>query len=116
MIRRPPRSTRTDTLLPYTTLFRSTEAPAMTSLYRLDAPASAIAAAFGAQAGDDPWTGDYVAPGRSVEHTSELQSLMRTSYAVFCLQKHAEEETARPEAIQIRRDYTCTTHNHAINV
>src|SRR3546814_13049406 len=36
----------------------------MTSLYRLDAPASAIAAAFGAEAGGDPWTGDYVAPGR----------------------------------------------------
>src|SRR3546814_15552411 len=42
-----------------------TEAPAMTSLYRLDAPASAIAAAFGAEAGGDPWTGEYVAPGRT---------------------------------------------------
>src|SRR3546814_2153168 len=73
MIRRPPRSTRTDTLFPYTTLFRSAGAMAA---HRGDddAPASAAAAAAGAR-------------GRSEEHTSELQSLMRISYAVFCLKK-----------------------------
>src|SRR3546814_19962996 len=93
MIRRPPRSTRTDTLFPYTTLFRSLRGA-------LSAPGH-------------PWPGrtrsahavqDYSATGvrpcadlsrdqtastssRSEEHTSELQSLMRISYAVFCLKK-----------------------------
>src|SRR3546814_3896068 len=76
MIRRPPRSTRTDTLLPYTTLFRSeVELP----------PGYTVA-----------WSGQFeyleraaarLKIVRSEEHTSELQSLMRTSYAVFCLKK-----------------------------
>src|SRR3546814_3980038 len=73
MIRRPPRSTRTDTLFPYTTLFRS-QGPA-------PAPDSS-ASTPGAIAGNR-----YVALVRSEEHTSELQSLMRISYAVFCLKK-----------------------------
>src|SRR3546814_10763921 len=72
MIRRPPRSTRTDTLFPYTTLFRSFATPE-------EAEASPLAdALFG--------LGD-VTGVRSEEHTSELQSLMRISYAVFCLKK-----------------------------
>src|SRR3546814_3643049 len=72
MIRRPPRSTRTDTLFPYTTLFRSVGAGG----FRADA----IAAAVEEQ--------DRAAiASRSEEHTSELQSLMRISYAVFCLKK-----------------------------
>src|SRR3546814_10077534 len=76
MIRRPPRSTRTDTLFPYTTLFRSHEAAR--HLLRVgDAGRSALYRA-GARGGAD---------ARSEEHTSELQSLMRTSYAVFCLKK-----------------------------
>src|SRR3546814_4498634 len=70
MIRRPPRSTRTDTLLPYTTLFRS------------EADADAIQRRI---AHDHILIGRST--GRSEEHTSELQSLMRISYAVFCLQK-----------------------------
>src|SRR3546814_6115722 len=79
MIRRPPRSTRTDTLFPYTTLFRSrpddrgAEAAYSRRLRR------AVTRAFGhpgAVGGGD---------ARSEEHTSELQSLMRISYAVFCL-------------------------------
>src|SRR3546814_16645898 len=71
MIRRPPRSTRTDTLFPYTTLFRSSVAPAE---HR---------PRFGAQ-----HCGTNAQPRRrSEEHTSELQSLMRISYAVFCLKK-----------------------------
>src|SRR3546814_1982901 len=74
LIRRPPRSTRTDTLFPYTTLFRS---PCWTSR---------VACA------DRPWwwstrPGDGGRVHRSEEHTSELQSLMRISYAVFCLKK-----------------------------
>src|SRR3546814_5006206 len=66
MIRRPPRSTRTDTLFPYTTLFRS-----MLECRRLWTPSTPC----------------VPAPIRSEEHTSELQSLMRISYAVFCLNK-----------------------------
>src|SRR3546814_10066694 len=69
MIRRPPRSTRTDTLFPYTTLFRSDRE----SLLR--GPRACCSAGCG---GLRP---------RSEEHTSELQSLMRISYAVFCLKK-----------------------------
>src|SRR3546814_2732833 len=84
MIRRPPRSTRTDTLFPYTTLFRS---PGSTGR-----PASAIrgSSRFPAgSAGPDlrwPRRGSAGAD-RSEEHTSEPQSLMRISYAVFCLKK-----------------------------
>src|SRR3546814_5400881 len=93
MIRRPPRSTRTDTLFPYTTLFRSGR--------RMTTPLSS------------PPGGDRIAvigPGyvglplavalarrfdciRSDEHTSELQSLMRISYAVFCLKKKNTQQT-----------------------
>src|SRR3546814_2987888 len=77
MIRRPPRSTRTDTLFPYTTLFRSDERPAGIYLYATTPGIVPFA---------DPLLAAYVA-GRSEEHTSELQSLMRISYAVFCLKK-----------------------------
>src|SRR3546814_9317462 len=75
MIRRPPRSTRTDTLFPYTTLFR---APARDSLDR-----SAVVAAMP----PTPPIAECRTRRRSEEHTSELQSLMRISYAVFCLKK-----------------------------
>src|SRR3546814_13674700 len=84
MIRRPPRSTRTDTLFPYTTLFRSRRAA-----LRCD---RAIARRTGNSAPTpcSP-TGRAHAPfraaARSEEHTSELQSLMRISYAVFCLKQ-----------------------------
>src|SRR3546814_7134071 len=71
MIRRPPRSTRTDTLFPYTTLFRSILNRQMS--FNQDVKAL------------EP-KGDF--DGRSEEHTSELQSLMRISYAVFCLKKN----------------------------
>src|SRR3546814_11120264 len=74
MIRRPPRSTRTDTLFPYTTLFRS---PRCHSRQGAARPA---ATAWRRDAGPLPQQ-------RSEEHTSELQSLMRISYAVFCLKK-----------------------------
>src|SRR3546814_5102165 len=84
MIRRPPRSTRTDTLFPYTTLFRSQPV-----LAQVDA---GILAELVGQVVDDPQVEvlaaeEGVAVGRSEEHTSELQSLMRISYAVFCLKK-----------------------------
>src|SRR3546814_7705417 len=72
MIRLPPRSTRTDTLFPYTTLFRSSSSriePAALVICASAVPCAPVIAA------------------RSEEHTSELQSLMRISYAVFCLKK-----------------------------
>src|SRR3546814_4203037 len=121
MIRRPPRSTRTDTLFPYTTLFRSIAAAGAAAgtqvaedagavgAEQLDAAAIAVAGRARVQpagrgnrhdvVGADP---DRAAAGdaacvqvgrvvdrrrRSEEHTSELQSLMRISYAVFCLKK-----------------------------
>src|SRR3546814_11968060 len=77
MIRRPPRSTRTDTLFPYTTLFRSSSPPRSNA----SAARSACCSAAGTRS---PSTKSAT---RSEEHTSELQSLMRISYAVFCLKK-----------------------------
>src|SRR3546814_5265334 len=92
MIRRPPRSTRTDTLFPYTTLFRSCDGGNVAS------PDDEIAEVLlfcplGGEMTDDGGQGlEYLRLGdvfkiRSEEHTSELQSLMRISYAVFCLKK-----------------------------
>src|SRR3546814_14570895 len=78
MIRRPPRSTRTDTLFPYTTLFRSDRSGEQRIARRC-------------RPRDERWpvADQPEQPGRcrSEEHTSELQSLMRISYAVFCLKK-----------------------------
>src|SRR3546814_3248852 len=97
MIRRPPRSTRTDTLFPYTTLFRSDhhsgfrdEERAALAVVRRDGRRHA-AAGPGADH-HQPHRLRPRRPGggrfpRSEEHTSELQSLMRISYAVFCLKK-----------------------------
>src|SRR3546814_11798604 len=81
MIRRPPRSTRTDTLFPYTTLFRSTGGPV--SYRHREPPQGGVAI----QPGLDCFVAARLAMTRSEEHTSELQSLMRISYAVFCLKK-----------------------------
>src|SRR3546814_1643917 len=98
MIRRPPRSTRTDTLFPYTTLFRS-EQEGQLVLYTANQLASEqdMVAAFNKRFPSIK-VAIVRAPGsrlatrietevRSEEHTSELQSLMRISYAVFCLKK-----------------------------
>src|SRR3546814_1914500 len=81
MIRRPPRSTRTDTLFPYTTLFRSMIETLLAwdrKLARLLVWVGGAGLLFAAV---------MVSVDRSEEHTSELQSLMRISYAVFCLKK-----------------------------
>src|SRR3546814_7827926 len=85
MIRRPPRSTRTDTLFPYTTLFRSSRSPRRNRHRpRLSPPARRrVVPAAGPPPRDTPT--------RSEEHTSELQSLMRISYAVFCLKKKKKQ-------------------------
>src|SRR3546814_10845614 len=94
MIRRPPRSTRTDTLFPYTTLFRA---------YRSGDPACVGLQMVRRRAGDAHGAGGHrdarrsdAAAARSEEHTSELQSLMRISYAVFCLKKKTERQTYMP--------------------
>src|SRR3546814_9063513 len=88
MLRRPPRSTRTDTLFPYTTLFRSASRHLLPLRRRRAAPTYAAGLSGECSEGllQEPLR---VAAGynRSEEHTSELQSLMRISYAVFCLKK-----------------------------
>src|SRR3546814_1333847 len=102
MIRRPPRSTRTDTLFPYTTLFRSIRqsrrhrhAGRYTRKHRRQLRA--------ARRQRRAWRG---APGRrllaarSEEQTSELQSLMRNSYAVFCLKKNSTNITSSLSEIE----------------
>src|SRR3546814_8595870 len=107
MIRRPPRSTRTDTLFPYTTLFRSvvvvvgdhsTECNAAEASH---VPESCL---------------KNLAADRSEEHTSELQSLMRISYAVFCLKKKKSKTTRqiRNKKINKKQDskHKDTYQNH----
>src|SRR3546814_9344320 len=81
MIPRPPRTTRTDTLFPYTTLFRSLPVP--TPSRRKPQPARHLPRPFGTSRRLPLLLNRK--PVRSEEHTSELQSLMRISYAVFCL-------------------------------
>src|SRR3546814_9200233 len=94
MIRRPPRSTLTDTLFPDTTLFRSTQGqkgrPPVDPRRPVDQPGALDPACEGAGAARAARSADgeiWLRSGRSEEHTSELQSLMRISYAVFCLKK-----------------------------
>src|SRR3546814_8719954 len=98
MIRRPPRSTRTDTRFPYTTLFRSRF--------------QSVAADFPMQLAGDAVTIPANAGQRSEEHTSELQSLMRTSYAVFCLKKKKTQHTriGRKKRTSVRR-YRYSEHS-----
>src|SRR3546814_10257411 len=85
MIRRPPRSTRTDTLFPYTTLFRSEALARCIWTARQGERTYAFPETL---LGTDSHTPMINCLGiRSEEHTSELQSLMRISYAVFCLKK-----------------------------
>src|SRR3546814_8576661 len=85
MRRRPPRSTRTDTLFPYTTLFRSVQAGAkVMAMTVVDLLTKPNLLADAKRYFREVQTKDR---HRSEEHTSELQSLMRISYAVFCLKK-----------------------------
>src|SRR3546814_4498605 len=102
MTRRPPISTRTDTLFPYTTLFRSARsarsaAPCracsrMAATPTAPAPAPRCRCSTSAAAA--------ATCNRSEEHTSEIQSLMRLSYAVFCLKKKKEEKTTEDQQIK----------------
>src|SRR3546814_4418399 len=109
MIRRPPRSTRTDTLFPYTTLFRSARlarlgrrgphvhrrertreraVEGVDGRHELDRDRGGQLPTAGARADDRVAQQGRARGGRSEENTSELQSLMRNSYAVFCLKKN----------------------------
>src|SRR3546814_9508667 len=106
MIRRPPRSTRTDTLFPYTTLFRSLPR------HRRQFGLSGRRRSIRRRTAKPCWlgvpcesAGRSLAPRRSEEHTSELQSLMRISYAVFCLKKKKKKRTRQSNKNKI--------HNHA---
>src|SRR3546814_3386386 len=102
MIRQQPSSTRTDTLFPYTALFRSADGIADTDPYThqqgLPAARDAIAA-FHKDRGTPNASPERVFIGngvRSEEHTSELQSLMRISYAVFCLKQKTSTKDRNP--------------------
>src|SRR3546814_1516783 len=104
MMRRPPRSKRTDTLFPYTTLFRSVQPGALCEVQQPAKVAQAVDVGGDRAIGQHDGAGlapaaqhallgqqlqrlAYAVAARSEEHTSELQSLMRISYAVFCLKK-----------------------------
>src|SRR3546814_2855126 len=88
MIRRPPRSTRTDTLFPYTTLFRSSTGVDREHMHALTIQLSTQRFPKMRDPRLDRCVGCVE---RSEEHTSELQSLMRISYAVFCLKKKIKQ-------------------------
>src|SRR3546814_3700795 len=96
-MRRPPISTRTDTLFPYTTLFRSPLPLLRPSVAALDELARNYGTSIVLCTATQPALAAPEFAGRSEEHTSELQSLMRISYAVFCLKKktlkHTEQST-----------------------
>src|SRR3546814_9660624 len=102
MIRRPPRSTRTDTLFPYTTLFRSPRAGWSGSRNTATGATSVWAAhrrfRWRQRASEHA--------RRSEEHTSELQSLMRISYAVFCLKK--KKKTIKKNSFIVTTETTIT--------
>src|SRR3546814_2397534 len=105
MIRRPPRSTRTDTLFPYTTLFRSHASNARVRQKPHHARATANQGA--------------VVDGlrRSEEHTSELQSLMRISYAVFCLKKKTQNKNINKKDVHSTKDDVyCAINNYITEV
>src|SRR3546814_2230918 len=94
MIRRPPRSTRTDTLFPYTTLFRSLPGDAQGRGDGGLQPERDLGRDLGGRRPGGARRLAHADRGhrRSEEHTSELQSLMRISYAVFCLQKKTNKQ------------------------
>src|SRR3546814_5999404 len=112
MIRRPPRSTRTDTLFPYTTLFRSAHCGRRRHSRQRQ------------HGFRHPRTPHYAAgsAARSEEHTSELQSLMRISYAVFCLKKKKqfiqteENDESNTNSITTNTNTYSQTHNSVRNM
>src|SRR3546814_2505269 len=110
MLRRPPRSTRTDTLFPYTTLFRSPSNCDTVTMARLH-PRLHDALRF--LPSDRP--AHLLTRHRSAEHTSELQSLMRISYAVLCLKKITRSRTGcvrPPPHLEIPHTQDAGRHHH----
>src|SRR3546814_8801193 len=109
MTLRPPRSKRTDPLSPYTTLFRSSRCPLQDGKTIADYQmliAKCVAAA--------PGDGASYGIGRSEEHTSELQSLMRISYADFCSKK---KKTKKKNQLKEQNTHTNNEiNNHTVNV
>src|SRR3546814_2028877 len=106
MIRRPPRSTRTDTLFPYTTLFRSLRPapPAGSATEQATPPLPCGTRRPPAPCGECPAScrqRKSNPQNRSEEHTSELQSLMRISYAVFCLKKQNNKKNKHSNTNQL---------------
>src|SRR3546814_5471508 len=114
MIRRPPRSTRTDTLFPYTTLFRSPSPNSSMFAHPLVRALTTVFAAPGEVTTDDQASAEQSvhlaeSADRSEEHTSELQSLMRISYAVFCLKKKKTQHKKKTTQKNITTQHT---HRH----
>src|SRR3546814_7663361 len=122
MIRRPPRSTRTDTLFPYTTRFRSDHVrrplddPRETGLNHIPLAEQILLQQLALPAAHRvkllEGLGQQREQHRSEEHTSELQSLMRISYAVFCLKKKHNTTTQETQNIRSLELYTCDTYTH----
>src|SRR3546814_7389688 len=116
MIRRPPRSTRTDTLFPYTTLFRSPSDRSMMACAFWSSAAVTKPGGLRLPMLIRSWlswkkNGSTSARARSEEHTSELQSLMRISYAVFCLKKK-KNNNRNTIFLTLKKDrYTSETHH-----
>src|SRR3546814_6207353 len=115
MRRRPPRSTRTDTLFPYTTLFRSNDLTRKT-LHGLSVSVFSMAPEFTFQIFSSflllNSLNSLPLQCRSEEHTSELQSLMRISYAVFCLKKKKTYKTTNNTRRSEKRYQTSTLAKH----
>src|SRR3546814_5502257 len=99
MIRRPPRSTRTDTLFPYTTLFRS-KYFGIGKIHRDQVQDYATRRGVSMDQAER-----WLSANRSEEHTSELQSLMRISYAVFCLKKTTSVDPNLARRVLTRTNY-----------
>src|SRR3546814_3636058 len=108
MIRRPPRSTRTDTLFPYTTLFRSTSTAAGRPVALM--VGDAVLPNTERSTTVDEFTPSATLDVRSEEHTSELQSLMRISYAVFCLKKKKKQPNKTIILILTTKHGYCQKH------
>src|SRR3546814_7769273 len=120
MIRRPPRSTRTDTLFPYTTLFRSplcasAETTTAAKLGSVSCSAETFIATFRFEGQRIASAQAVRSTHRSEEHTSELQSLMRISYAVFCLKKKKQytQQRCRPTQQQPDQQTNQQTNRYA---
>src|SRR3546814_9519682 len=110
MIRRPPRSTRTDTLFPYTTLFRSA-ATAVSLVFASIWLFIAVRRRLGISAFIFTFS-----RARSEEHTSELQSLMRISYAVFCLKKKKTKMITNTQRKKALTNQTKSKHIKLVNM